>query len=300
MDDLATFLSHHPHLSPDVLRRIELFRARVDLEVRQTVERVRTRKLSPYTGADMGARLSTRAVHEIEDTVIAFCSKLFKIVAAEYQEVPGIAGDLTALFEELAGSTLVEAHRLYRNATAGMWFESVPSLRDLRLHKARGDKTPYDEIADYTDPEPSSIRVADVLVSRIERLREDVTTAAMRQRVEHLMNTPLEAETFEPHSGTVEMESAPAEARGDAADCGRQSERGQEQPSHPNRASWLQDRLTERAWNPNDPARHCGPDRKTIRKILSGGEVREDVLEKLVGALSKKHGKVSLTDIPRD
>jgi hypothetical protein len=71
-------------------------------------------------------------------------------------------------------------------------------------------------------------------------------------------------------------------------------------PSHPNRAAWLQDRLTERAWNPNDPARQGGPDRKTMRKILNGGAVREDVLEKLASALSKKHGRVSLTDIPRD
>ena len=111
MDDLSTFLSHYPQLSPAVLSRVELFRARIELEVRQTVGRVQVRKLSPYTKEDMGARLSIQAVHEIEDTVIAFCSKLYEVVVNEYLAVPGIAGDLTALFEELAGAIVVEAHR---------------------------------------------------------------------------------------------------------------------------------------------------------------------------------------------
>jgi hypothetical protein len=67
----------------------------------------------------------------------------------------------------------------------------------------------------------------------------------------------------------------------------------------PNRAIWLQQRLTERAWDHNDPPRHNGPDRKTIDKILRGEGVREDVLEKLTRALSRKVGKVDLLDIPR-
>jgi hypothetical protein len=86
----------------------------------------------------------------------------------------------------MAGAALVEARRLFRNATAGMWFEGVPSLMELRLHKERADKTPYHEIADYIDPEPNSVRVVSVVCKRVERLRDDATTTAMRLRVEHL------------------------------------------------------------------------------------------------------------------
>jgi hypothetical protein len=42
------------------------------------------------------------AVHEIEDAVMAFCSKLYEVVVNEYLAVPAITGDVTALFEELA------------------------------------------------------------------------------------------------------------------------------------------------------------------------------------------------------
>jgi hypothetical protein len=185
MDDLSIFLSRHPHLSPDVLRRVELFRASVELEMRQTVERVRTPKLG-YAGENVGWRLSRDAVREIEDGAIANCCKLFEIVGREFQQVSGIPGDLTAFFEDLAGSIVVEAHRLYRNSTASVWFERVPSLKDVRLHEELGDKRPYDQIADYLDPEPSSIRVDEVLISRIEPLREKFTTGAMQQRVEDL------------------------------------------------------------------------------------------------------------------
>ena len=66
------------------------------------------------------------------------------------------------------------------------------------------------------------------------------------------------------------------------------------------RTAWLKDRLAERAWNRNHPAKHGGPDPKTIDKILAGRDVREDVLEKLATALSKKRKKVDLTEIPRD
>src|ERR1017187_10238327 len=65
-----------------------------------------------------------------------------------------------------------------------------------------------------------------------------------------------------------------------------------QESSFPNRAIWLQQRLFERAWDHNDPPRHSGPDRKTIDKILRGEPVREDVLEKLAKALSRKFGKV--------
>jgi hypothetical protein len=73
-----------------------------------------------------------------------------------------------------------------------------------------------------------------------------------------------------------------------------------EKPLFPRRATWLKERLTERGWNRNQPRKFGGPDPKTLDKILAGGEVREDVLEKLAIALSKKRGKVDITSIPSD
>jgi hypothetical protein len=72
------------------------------------------------------------------------------------------------------------------------------------------------------------------------------------------------------------------------------------QAEFPKRAAWLKDRLAERAWNRNDLVRHSGPDRKTVDKILHGVGVREDVLDKLARALSKKCGEISILDIPSD
>ena len=72
------------------------------------------------------------------------------------------------------------------------------------------------------------------------------------------------------------------------------------EPRFSTRASWLQDRLRERAWNSSDPHRQRGPDRKTVQKILRGEPVRDDVLEKLANALSMKFAKVDLLDIPQN
>ncbi len=68
----------------------------------------------------------------------------------------------------------------------------------------------------------------------------------------------------------------------------------------PARASWLKDRLLERGWSNSDPAGFEGPDRKTIQKILRGESVRNDVLQKLADALSQRHGKVNVLEIPQD
>ena len=66
------------------------------------------------------------------------------------------------------------------------------------------------------------------------------------------------------------------------------------------RAEWLKHRLLERGWSTSDPYRQRGPDRKTVQKIIRGKPVRNDVLENLAEALSKKHGKVSVLDIPQN
>ena len=69
----------------------------------------------------------------------------------------------------------------------------------------------------------------------------------------------------------------------------------------PDRAAWLRQRLTERGWDHNRLPQHGGPDRKTVLKILDGGEVNPDVLEKLAKSLSfsTKAPKVTILDIPR-
>ena len=66
------------------------------------------------------------------------------------------------------------------------------------------------------------------------------------------------------------------------------------------RSSWLKARLLERGWSNSDPAEFDGPDRKTIQKILRGESVRNDVLQKLADALSQRHGKVNVLDIPQN
>lgn len=71
-------------------------------------------------------------------------------------------------------------------------------------------------------------------------------------------------------------------------------------PQFPNRASWLADRLRERAWNKHDLWRQGGPHHKTVQKILSGLAVREDILQKVVDGLSTRNGKVTVLDIPQD
>jgi hypothetical protein len=67
-----------------------------------------------------------------------------------------------------------------------------------------------------------------------------------------------------------------------------------------NRATWLNERLRERSWNKHDLQRHRGPHHKTIQKVLNGLPVREEVLEKLAEALSKRRDRVDVVDIPQD
>jgi adenine-specific DNA methylase len=43
-----------------------------------------------------------------------------------------------------------------------------------------------------------------------------------------------------------------------------------------------------------------GSDLKTVQKILRGEAVRNDVLQKLADALSQRHCKVNVLDIPQD
>jgi hypothetical protein len=102
---------------------------------------------------------------------------------------------------------------------------------------------------------------------------------------------------------TVESHPRPATASrvpGDDDENKGTNRRRKAVPDFPKRAAWLRDRLTERAWNRNDPLRFRGPDPKTVDKILRGEAVREDVLEKLATAFSQKGEIVNLLNIPRD
>ncbi len=58
--------------------------------------------------------------------------------------------------------------------------------------------------------------------------------------------------------------------------------------------------MLERGWSTADASKFGGPDRKTIEKILRGEAVRNDVLEKLAVALSKRHEDVTVVDVPQD
>jgi hypothetical protein len=57
--------------------------------------------------------------------------------------------------------------------------------------------------------------------------------------------------------------------------------------------------MLKRGWNTADPSKYGGPDRKTVEKLLRGEGVRNDVLEKLADALSKKYATISVIDVPQ-
>lgn len=181
--DLSTFLSRYPPDS-DTLRAIEAFRAEIEVEVHQTAQGVQKRKEHPHTGTDMGVRFSREAVREIEDSVVAYCSRLYAFAGKAYAARPPLGAELTSLFEELAGATVLEALRFFRNATAGAWFERTPSMEGVRLREELGNQAP--ETAYYVDPAPTSFRVQNLLCERIERLRDDLTVAALRRRADRL------------------------------------------------------------------------------------------------------------------
>jgi hypothetical protein len=68
----------------------------------------------------------------------------------------------------------------------------------------------------------------------------------------------------------------------------------------PKRAEWLKRELYARGWTAEDVRKWGGPDAKTVRKILQGTSVREDVLSRLAEALSSspKFRPVRTEDIP--
>jgi len=71
------------------------------------------------------------------------------------------------------------------------------------------------------------------------------------------------------------------------------------EPTFPKRAKWLREKLRERSWDKNDLRSWGGPDRKTIQKILDGFPVRQDVLERLAQAFSRKDSKPGVLEIPQ-
>ena len=83
-------------------------------------------------------------------------------------------------------------------------------------------------------------------------------------------------------------------------DAKRASSTTSRPPPFPKRAAWLLERLYERAWNKHDLAKQRGPHHKTTQKVLDALAVREDVLEKIANALSKKFATVEMVDIPND
>lgn len=102
-------------------------------------------------------------------------------------------------------------------------------------------------------------------------------------------------------TGTASAQPRPEIVSESAGDRGEHiGERPQKAgPDLQKRAAWLRKRLAERAWNKHDLFRQGGPDHKSVQKILDGRKVREDVLEKVADALSKKHSKVTVLDIPQ-
>src|SRR2546423_578861 len=125
-----------------------------------------------------------------------------------------------------------------------------------------------------------------MLISNHLTLTMDEGVAAW---VEHTVSEFWEkrcANSVDSDRDSKKLEDIPTRSMPEKSRVSRAS--NQIQTEFPNRAAWLKDRLAERGWNRNDPLRHFGPDPKTIDKILQGIGVREEVLDKLARALSKK------------
>ena len=144
-----------------------------------------------------------------------------------------------------------------------------------------------------------------VLASRVEHWRQKAKQTASAGSLDkpEAETTPEETEpaancaAISEHAGEATPIESTQQARIKADTNRHQPSR---KPKFPNRAAWLNKRLQERSWNKHDLARQGGPDHKTIQKILDGFDVREDVLEKIAVALSKKLHKVTVIDIPQD
>lgn len=147
--------------------------------------------------------------------------------------------------------------------------------------------------------------------SYLSSLREHVTQEARRLITPYAARVDPEAFAMRTHAILTGRSSywkamamkalRESEATGQTVGAsGESTVRTRSQSSRSRRADWLRERLRERAWDKNDLARFGGPDRKTVQRVLDGFRVREDIVEKIATALSKKHAKVLLTDIPID
>jgi hypothetical protein len=150
---------------------------------------------------------------------------------------------------------------------------------------------------------PSETRASDSLSIALEDLRrQNADHFALNQKIRSdihevfmsVVGRPLEKR---PDSGVSARIVVPTRQGGTAAKKGNRAHRIS---PFPNRASWLKDQMLKRGWSNADPSKYGGPDRKTVEKILRGEAVRNDVLEKLADALSKKYAMISVIDVPQD
>jgi hypothetical protein len=150
---------------------------------------------------------------------------------------------------------------------------------------------------------PSGSPASDSLSVALEDLRQQNAEGfALNQKIRSdvhdvFMNAVGHALDKRPDPGVPASISVPTTQGGTAGKNGNQAHRI---APFPNRASWVKEQMLKCGWSTADPSKYGGPDRKTVEKILRGESVRNDVLEKLADALSKKHLKISVIDVPQD
>ena len=131
-----------------------------------------------------------------------------------------------------------------------------------------------------------------------ERARERIGTgtgdSAQFERVRGALSSAGYDDAPETTVTTSDEKSSEAELVGENGERVRPTSR------FPNRAGWLKERMLERGWSNNEASKYGGPDRKTIERIIRCEPVRNEVLQNLAEALSKKHMKVSVLHIPQD
>jgi hypothetical protein len=259
--------------------------------------------------AGQQARLSEVRKRLLED-VIEFLSKMKNGGESELGHNPR-SEDLIPCFQRYAlsviearskeeivnAASISEARALIRNAVdmvvraicrrgkivdgtrkpPGVWLQTIQhACKAVNLGSWTTEYGTYDQTA-FFHPPHKQLR-AFLLVQAHE-----LETQFWNHRAKNDQSAPL-ADHIAPAA-----DSTNGESRGQTSDA---------KGPFPGRAKWLDERLYERAWSPHEFYSHGGPDRGTTRRILDGLPVRLMTLDKVAEGLSKKHSKVSPSDIP--
>ncbi len=254
---------------------------------------------------------------------VSLAKERFLQVVPDYRaqwasETEGDADEFAQWLERLQRSVVSQVGDLWRPSEwHAAWFERIATGKlDTALAELVGTESRRArslEIQHLENPDLPLSKIVSAngilkFAATNHRFNETMRRAKeVLERHQQVMRpTPLSAPVglpTAPTGGTVRP--TPVEAPATRPPEAPIDERSADAPQFPNRASWLSTKMVERGWNKHDVERCRGPHYKTVQKILDGQPVREEMLGKLVTALSgspdsKNLAKVTLLDIPRN